>query len=765
MRRLDVLVMVLCVGALGGVAWGEEAKPDISLEEAEAWGRRLATAVTTGDWDYVEGALDKKGFLERSTEGVGFSDEKRRAMVQSSMSKPLGVEIFGRARGGPCTYLSARHEDGVCRVWYRIIPSDGGFEYYEMLLARGEDGLIRATDYVWGLTGELGTESRRATWLGILAHERPSIRNGLEGRMKAYVESREVMSRIEELSQRGEKLEALRLFANLPIEQQSHPQNVFSGLNLAREVHPASVDAVYNGYARLNRGDISVDMLAMLHYQHEKSYRAMQAAVDRLDERVGGDPYLDVIRGHGYRAAGELDTARKRYLSAIEREPTLVEPHTALLEMGLVGEDYALVAEMLTALDKLMPGKIRDVRQYSAYAGFVLSAEGKRWLKDRGYTSAVAVNPSRVERVQRARPIALKEAELWGKMFAKDVELGRFESVRRQFDFVALAERAIEGMSLRPAVRHGLIEGMREGDLTQQIFHTDGLGSYRFMKAEYKGGMIIVRFRVLHPENGLNYHDLIVERGDRGEIRVVDMIPAASGELASSSLRRIWMAMLVREDRSLLDRIRGKDRAWLDDTEGILRMTDFNRAGEYEKVLKEYDALPKSIREMKGMMLLAIGAAGAADDARYLALLNRYAALFAGDPSLELILIDKYILEESYEKALRGIDRLDQIVGGDPYLDTMRATVLYMMGDLERAKRAARRSTAREPDLAEGYDILAMIGLEEEDWGLVAEMMTVMVRQLRFEFVDLRTLPEYAGFVGSDEGKRWLAEFQPAGAE
>jgi hypothetical protein len=40
-----------------------------------------------------------------------------------------------------------------------------------------------------------------------------------------------------------------------------------------------------------------------------------------------------------------------------------------------------------------------------------------------------------------------------------------------------------------------------------------------------------------------------------------------------------------------------------------------------------------------------------------------------------MFILDALLLEKKYDEALAAVDRIDKLVGGDPYLDTYRTNI------------------------------------------------------------------------------------------
>jgi len=181
------------------------------------------------------------------------------------------------------------------------------------------------------------------------------------------------------------------------------------------------------------------------------------------------------------------------------------------------------------------------------------------------------------------------------------------------------------------------------------------------------------------------------------------------------------------------------------------------RTGDGKGAAELYNRLPENVRKEKSVMLANVMASSQIDDTTYGRALDEFRAAFPRDAGVDLMSIDAYILKERYDDALGAIDRLDASVGGDPYLDVLRANVHIKAGSLARAQEAASRAAQQEPTLVPAYWSLISIALARKDYAETVRLLTRLRDGMGVQLADLSTIPEYAGFVDSLEYRKWLA--------
>jgi len=344
----------------------------------------------------------------------------------------------------------------------------------------------------------------------------------------------------------------------------------------------------------------------------------------------------------------------------------------------------------------------------------------------------------------------------------KAINAGDFAFFDRSFDVNELTSRAIEGLGgsrdLERGFRKGAVERFREGGLfSEKIRQALGdYGSYSLLRIRRKEGGPRALFRMTDGEGSLNYHDLILVQDRSGRVKIGDIYLYAAGETLSHMLRRSYISM-----RSLADGHTGPKSDFAAHITELSAMRLHVESGRYDAALAVYRRLPASLRREKIVLIVRLHCvAGQFDEPggekRYLDLLSDFRKYHPGDPCLDLVLLDFYFLREEHEKAFQCIERLDESLGGDPYLQYYRGGVRLEQERLEEAKAFYNRALEQEPTLLDAYYGLVAVALTEKDFGEVARLLDVLEDEFGVEFGDLREESDYAEFLRSEEGRRWF---------
>lgn len=283
-------------------------------------------------------------------------------------------------------------------------------------------------------------------------------------------------------------------------------------------------------------------------------------------------------------------------------------------------------------------------------------------------------------------------------------------------------------------------------------------GDFTFLRTRNVDGQQRVIFRQIQAEGGADYYDMIVKRRHDGALRAVDIYTVGTGELLTDSLRRTILRLLRSKVPALLGALSLEEQEYVDALPKLRQMDAHRLESEPDKALEVYRTLPQSVREHKMALLLRLRAALDVDDAEYLAAIDDFRRLFPEDRVIGFLTIDWYTLKKEYDKAIEGLVRFEEEIGGDPYLQVLRASILIAQDKVDEAKAVGRAALEEEATLLEGYWLLVTISLSEEDFPTTAQLLQIIETDLEVELEDLTTVEGYEGFVKSEAYRNWQAE-------
>lgn len=327
----------------------------------------------------------------------------------------------------------------------------------------------------------------------------------------------------------------------------------------------------------------------------------------------------------------------------------------------------------------------------------------------------------------------------------------------RHFDIEAMVDRTARGLA--PDVAAGLRVEIRpaiEQMLASMVANLTAQSRVDLLRARSVDGERRLTCRVTAP-NGLNYWDLIVVPAtpDAPEPKVVDLLSASMGELASVTIRRLLLA-------SLPD---GKPA----DEAAIKAATDFRdfaeaaRNGDARDALQRFESLPASYQQDKTTLLLRVVASSHLKDdpAAVAVAADAFKGRFGDDPACDLLMVNIHLARGQTAEAVACVDRIDAAVGGDPYLDYLRSNLFAAGKDRAAAREYAARAFERDPSLLGPVNTLLTYALQDGDFEDAKRWLLTIERSptfgLRFN-ADFDGNAYFAEFVKSPQYAEWLRE-------
>jgi tetratricopeptide (TPR) repeat protein len=345
-------------------------------------------------------------------------------------------------------------------------------------------------------------------------------------------------------------------------------------------------------------------------------------------------------------------------------------------------------------------------------------------------------------------PQAISNFIDWSALFDSALATAPADTAKKAMFVNGLKKRA--GNSVGQA----LVEAMQDG------------GSVQFLRVHEVQGEKRVLFRVVIPDQGLNYHDIVLTRNAHGKLRPTDIYVLLSGEKLSETMQRMFFMSMAGEP-IFLEKLRGKKNEFAKHMPKFLKLMELFNQGKHQECLQFAKQLPTALSQEKTINLVLLHAAESIDDKVHAEQFSNFRQLFPNDACVNLISFNYFHLRQDYENALEATNRLDESLGGDPYLNLVRINVYLAQQKFDTAKQLIEKIIVDLPDspdspvladLSEWSDIYwARIGvsLQEKNFADTVTWLNRITTQFKIELPDLRTEPEYAEFVQSPEFAAW----------
>ncbi|MCZ7648693.1 MAG: hypothetical protein M5U26_26125 [Planctomycetota bacterium] len=351
--------------------------------------------------------------------------------------------------------------------------------------------------------------------------------------------------------------------------------------------------------------------------------------------------------------------------------------------------------------------------------------------------------------------------------FARQVEatLGQGDPVYmiQHMDLNAFIDKATEGLGLNASDLANVKMGLRSSLNLPQRFAEEVKrgGTFKLLRVREVNGHPTALYRLVS-NGGLNYIELYLKPAAEGQYQIYDCYPYIAGEMMTETCHRMMLQAVAQNQQSLLGKLMQKDSDFVAALPTIQKLQAALGSQQFAQALQHYQQLPDSLKREKAYLLMRITAAMNTNDKEYLAAMQDFRKFHPNDPAADLAASDGLILTQKWDAALAAMDRLEKSVQGDAYLTFLKANINMLAERFEKARELAQKAVEAEPLLIEPHWTMVTIGLNSKNHAEVAEWLTRIRDKFQMTFKDLNSVAEYASFMKSEEGKKWMAS-QPPG--
>ena len=377
-RRLACLVSALALGVAAPRLLAQEVKEAAAV----AVGQAIVKAFDEEKLEAADAHFDVDAMLDRTLKGVE-ATEAQKLGYRSGVKKSLSLSSLLKqiAQQFECfALLRYRADGGRPRLLFRA-HGEGGVNYLELHVAPAGDS-VRVVDLYFYSNGEAMSETFRRLYINAMAGE-PGFVDRLLKKDNEYLRNLPKVKAIAEQVKAGAFAAALKGIAALPAALQTEKSVLVLRLQASAQVGAAECTAALADFRKAYPDDAALDFLSIDALFLNKRFEEVRKAVDSLDKRLGGDPYLEVFRANSYIEEGKLDLAKARAEAAVEKDKTLDDPYWIRVNISLKEKKYDDTAKWLARIEADLEQEVDDLTKNEDYAGFVKSPEYAAWMKAR----------------------------------------------------------------------------------------------------------------------------------------------------------------------------------------------------------------------------------------------------------------------------------------------------------------------------------------------------------------------------------------------
>ena len=244
-----------------------------------------------------------------------------------------------------------------------------------------------------------------------------------------------------------------------------------------------------------------------------------------------------------------------------------------------------------------------------------------------------------------------------------------------------------------------------------------------------KSGVQKAVFRITPPAGGVSYHLWDVEKTSSGKLIGKDIFVVAQGERMSSTMRRIAILVCPKDDRSFLEKLVGKEKSLAGHHLVAWEVLQNHNRRNFEAAISAYEKLPAQLKNSKTFKLVQVMSFAQVPkwEERYMKSIEEYQELFPDDPSVDLVSLDLLMLRGEHEKADAAIDRIEEVVGNDGFLTSIRGNNYNFAGEKEKAIKKFKEAIELEPQLMFPYLLLHQVHVQDKEFEKALKNLKLLV--------------------------------------
>ena len=328
-------------------------------------------------------------------------------------------------------------------------------------------------------------------------------------------------------------------------------------------------------------------------------------------------------------------------------------------------------------------------------------------------------------------PISEKAALQWSEDLVKAIDSG--EGAFELIDWTSVMARCAKGVGATPDAIAKFQSGMEQTVATPQGMlgmlsnEVKNGGGFKYMRTFKDAEGTRIKFRLLPISGGVNFYDFLM-RDNKGKVQAVDIKFASSGEDFSQTMRRFFVPDVAGANKSVLQKLAGKESALIKSLGQIQEMAKAIQANEPAKATEIAAKLPKEVKNEKFCMLIELRAAQMSGDEKvHQEVIERFRGLYPNDAAIDLLSMDYFAMKENFAEALACAQRFQKAMGDEAFMTTLIADLQWQNGQLKEARATVDKAIKLEPDFVSARWTKVTIADAQKDYASMNKTLKELV--------------------------------------
>lgn len=354
-----------------------------------------------------------------------------------------------------------------------------------------------------------------------------------------------------------------------------------------------------------------------------------------------------------------------------------------------------------------------------------------------------------IEQKERKIPITVQELGELGRLLESAFNTGDQAYIGRKFDIVAFVERIEPGTRLTKADERIIGDALNGEDaiISMLFHHIQNGGRYTSVEARFINDEPRILGRIVI-NTGMVYFDFVIGRRTEHrqfdtirEVVIQDLYLYTTGEFLSNTFRTSIQRM--QGSNSIVQRMLGKgkpDNGFLHAMAIRDSMEAASKREDFEAVIAMYRALPEPEKKEKFILITLMEAAEMIDDSTTVWAVDEYVRHHPTSPSTLFHLLSKHMAQGDYRGYATTAQKLDSVLGGEPYLQYQIGTSLLEAFDTVGAVAVLREAIKEEPKLAEAYMPLIVTFICRNNFREAKNYLNNMIARMEYSWNEVDSI-------------------------
>ncbi len=347
----------------------------------------IVLAIEENNEDFLDKAFDLEAFADRiiikgsSAQIQDFNAGFIKSLEKHSLLNRLLLQVVVNS-GAHYDLVRAYFDEKEPHLIFRLF-GDEGINYHDYLI-RKIKGEYKVIDIYVYLTGEYLSDTYKRIYLMGGKEYFDSAQTA--GMPELTMEDLTKLGTIRELYKQGEYKAADEVMQS--VKEEVRNEKIFRLMDV--QVKSNLDDNVYikvmQDYRDAFPDDPSIDLISIDLFVYSENYQAAHQAVDNVNDRVGGDTFLDFYRGYVYYAAGDHAKAETALLKFTDNYPAFDDGPFYLLAIYIESERFekaiSVFQDLINDYGFTREDLISFAEEETDYVPLVNSEAYKTWKKN-----------------------------------------------------------------------------------------------------------------------------------------------------------------------------------------------------------------------------------------------------------------------------------------------------------------------------------------------------------------------------------------------